>query len=176
MARVSMWPMWGLPLAVGGPSKKVHTSWPSRFFMLFWKMSFSFQNLMTSFSRARKSSAVETFSIMFVTSVGLLSSEEYGVRSEALWCKSLRDLYLFQGEHHAIAFTHMSIEAATMGFGLESREIRQDFFLNSTLLTPNSQLKELRPRLGRSSFAVPPKLAYDVCPLSCAVTGAPGGA
>ena len=32
--------------------------------MLFWKMSFSFQNLMTSFSRARKSSAVETFWIM----------------------------------------------------------------------------------------------------------------
>ena len=64
MARVSMWPMWGLPLAVGGPSKNVHTSPPSRLVMLFWKMSFSFQNLMTSFSRARKSSAVETFSII----------------------------------------------------------------------------------------------------------------
>ena len=50
MARVSMWPMWGLPLAVGGPSKKDQTSRPSRCFMLFWKMSFSFQNLMTSFS------------------------------------------------------------------------------------------------------------------------------
>ena len=66
MARVSMWPMWGLPLAVGGPSKKDQTSRPSRFFMDFWKMSLSFQNLMTSFSRARKSSAVETFSIIRV--------------------------------------------------------------------------------------------------------------
>ena len=30
MARVSMWPMCGRPLAVGGPSKKVKRSAPSR--------------------------------------------------------------------------------------------------------------------------------------------------
>ena len=64
MARVSIWPMWGLPLAVGGPSKKENSSPPSRFLMDFAKMSCFFQKWTVSTSRLTKSRSGETFSNM----------------------------------------------------------------------------------------------------------------
>ena len=64
MTRVSMWPMWGLPLAVGGPSKKVKVSPPSRWWKDLRMMSFSFQKRVISASRAGKFMSVGTLLYM----------------------------------------------------------------------------------------------------------------
>ena len=60
-ARVSIWPICGRPLAVGGPSKNVKRSFPSLTLKDLRMMSSRFQNSETFFSRLTKSMSVETF-------------------------------------------------------------------------------------------------------------------
>ena len=64
MARVSIWPIWGRPLAVGGPSKNVKRSAPSRQWKHFSMMPFSFHRRSVSFSRSTNFMSVGTLRYM----------------------------------------------------------------------------------------------------------------
>ena len=74
IARVSTWPMCGLPLAVGGPSKNVNCSFPSRWWKLLRMISFSFHSSAVFFSLAAKFISVATLLYMVPSPPMSLSS------------------------------------------------------------------------------------------------------